>query len=79
MDFAVLNKEKPSEGLLESYKCENAFLVENDCEELERMGVRILLGDFLDDVEEKKLLWEKKDLLRHNPSRISDLLVGLVE
>jgi len=79
LDVVVLNKEKPSEELLESYKKENAFLVENDCEKLEKLGVRILLGDFLDDVEEKKLLWEKKDLLRHNPQKIADLLVGLVD
>ena len=78
LDFVVLNNGRPSDSLLDSYKKEKAFLVENDCEAVRSLGVRVLLGDFLDDVDEKKLLWEKKDLLRHNPSRIAEVLVGLV-
>ena len=79
LDFVILNNRNPPEKLLESYKKEKAFLVENDCEEIEKLGVKILLGDFLDDVDEKKLLWEKKDLLRHNPKKISEVLVNLVK
>ena len=79
LDFVILNNSKPSEELLESYKKENAFLVDTDCEELEKLGVRIFLGSFLDDVEEKKLLWEKKDLLRHNPEKIAELIVCLAK
>ncbi|MFH1359114.1 MAG: uridine diphosphate-N-acetylglucosamine-binding protein YvcK [archaeon] len=79
LDFVILNNNEPSKDLLESYKKENAFLVENDCDELEKLGVRIFLGSFLDDVEEKKLLWEKKDLLRHNPEKIAELIVCLAK
>ena len=78
IDYAVLNSGKPSNELLESYRRENAFLVENDIEVIKEMGVKVIVDDLLDDVDEKKLLWEKKDLLRHNPSKIGELLVRLV-
>ncbi len=79
LDFVILNNGKPSDSLLESYEKENAFLVENDIEEVKKFAKKVLIGDFLDDVKEKKLLWEKKDLLRHNPRRIAGALVGVVE
>ena len=30
---------------------------------VEKLGVSLILGDFLDDVDEKKILWEKKIIL----------------
>jgi len=78
LDYVVLNKGKPSNELLESYRRENAFLVENDIEEISKIGVKVICEELLDDITEKKLLWEKKDLLRHNPSRVAEVLVGLV-
>lgn len=79
LDYVVLNTLKPVEDLIELYKDENAFLVENDLEVVRGMGVEVIEGDFLDDIEEKKLLWEKKDLLRHNPDKIARAIVGLCE
>ena len=36
------------------------------------------MDNFVDDVSEKKLLWEKKNLLRHNSDKIAKVLVGLI-
>ena len=78
LDFVVLNNRDPHEELIESYKLENAHLIENDIDEIENLGVSVIAEDLLDDVKEKKLLWEKKNLLRHDPDKIAEVLVGLV-
>jgi len=78
LDFVVLNSKMPNEELLESYKAENAHLIENDVDEIENLGISVLIEDVLDDVKEKKILWDMKNLLRHDPDKISELLVGLV-
>ncbi len=79
LDFVILNNGRPDQDLINSYAKENAYLVENDFQEVKELGVRVLVGNLLDDVSEKKLLWEKKDLLRHNPGKIAWVLAGLVD
>jgi len=78
LDFVVLNNKSPTDELIEAYKNENAHLIENDIDVIENLGVSVIFEDLLDDVKEKKLLWEKKNLLRHDPDKISELLVGLI-
>ena len=78
LDFVVLNSKKPSEELIKSYKMENAYLIENDIEEIENLGIKVIVENLLDDVKEKKLLWEKKNLLRHDPYKIAEVLIGLI-
>ena len=78
IDYVIANNRNPSKELLDSYKKENGYLVENDASNVEKLGVGLILGDFLDDVDEKKILWEKKDLLRHNPQKIAKELINLV-
>ena len=78
LDFVVLNNRSPDYDLIESYKTENAHLIENDIDEIENLGVSVIAEDLIDDVKEKKLLWEKKNLLRHDPDKISQVLVGLI-
>lgn len=78
LDFVVLNSKSPSDELIESYKNENAYVVETDIDEIENIGVSVIYEDLLDNVKEKKILWEKKNLLRHDPDKIAEVLVGLV-
>ncbi len=42
-------------------------------------NMKIITKNLLDDIQEKKLLWEKKDSLRHNPDKIAKSIVGLIE
>ena len=78
LDFVILNNKSPNEDLIESYKMENAHLIKNDIDKIENSGISVIAEDFLDNVKEKKILWEKKNLLRHDPDKISEVLVGLV-
>jgi len=78
LDYVIVNSKKPDNLLLEEYEKEYAFLVENDFEEIERLGIKIIAEDVLDDSANKKLLWEKKDLLRHDPEKIAKVLMKLI-
>ena len=78
LDFVILNNKSPNDSLIESYKLENAHLIENDIDKIENSGISVIAEDLLDDVKEKRILWEKKNLLRHDPDKISEVLVGLI-
>ena len=78
LDYVILNNEKPGHELIESYARENALLVENDIKEIEKLGVKVILDNFLDKAKEKKLLWEKRDLLRHDSDKVAEVLVGII-
>jgi len=77
LDFVILNDGNPGNELLDSYAKEDAYLVENDIGEVEDLGIKVVCEDLLDSASEKKLLWEKKNLLRHDPDKIAEILVGL--
>jgi len=81
IDYLILNTQKPDENLLQSYKQENAYLVENDIDNIKILfpNLKIITKNLLDDIQEKKLLWEKKYLLRHNPDKIAKVIVNLAE
>ncbi len=79
IDYVIVNTKKPNERLLLGYEKENAFLVVNDFAELEKIGVNVLAEDVLEDNSNKKLLWEKKDLLRHDPEKIAKVLMNLMD
>lgn len=78
LDFVILNNKSPTRELIELYKIENAYLIENDVDEIESFRVNIIMEDLIDDVNEKKLLWEKKNLLRHNPDKVAEVLMRLI-
>ncbi len=80
IEYIILNTQKPDGNLLQSYKQENAYLVENDLDNIKKLypNMKIITKNLLDDIQEKKLLWEKKDLLRHNPDKIAEVLINLL-
>ncbi|MEN9625715.1 MAG: hypothetical protein RL557_43 [archaeon] len=79
LDYVIVNTKRPSERLLEGYQKEHASFVDFDREEIEKIDVQIIEGALLDEAAEKKLLWEKKDLLRHDPEKIAEMIMGIVE
>lgn len=78
IDHVILNTKIPDSDLLEAYKQENAYLVENDVDEIKNLGIKVTADSLLDDISEKKLLWEKRYLLRHDPEKIAKVLIGLM-
>jgi uncharacterized cofD-like protein len=76
-DYVIVNTKNPAGHLIDAYKKEHSGVVENDFESLEKLGVKVIAEDVLDEGAEKKPLWEKLDLLRHDPDKIARVLVGL--
>jgi len=77
IDYIILNKEKPSERLIKQYAKDNSYTVENDIEKIKKLGIVPIEGELIEDVKEKKILWEKTSLLRHDSNKVAELIVSL--
>jgi len=78
LDYAVLNSNRPPEPVLERYRKENADVVTAD-PEVHSLGVEIVEEDLVEDIQHMRILWEKQDLLRHDPAKLAHLLRSLVK
>lgn len=78
IDYIILNTQKPNQDILEAYKKENAHLIENDISTIEQLDIKAIQEGVLDKTAEKKLLWEKKDLLRHDPDKVAEVIMELI-
>jgi len=80
LDCAVFNSEIPESAILDRYRADGADIVTAGAAARE-LGVRIVEANLIEDLEEKRVLWEKQDLLRHHPDKLADavcrLYVGL--
>jgi len=78
VDYVLINTKLPDKRLLAEYEKEHASIVTNDFSELEKLSVKIVADSLLDESSARKLLWEKKDLLRHDPDKVARLIMQLV-
>ena len=76
LDYVVLNSTVPPEPVLERYRGEGAALVTAD-PALETLGVKIVQEDLCEDISHMRILWEKQDLLRHDPVKLATILRSL--
>ncbi len=67
----VVNKTIPPRDVLDRYEADGALLV-TPTEELYRMGVPVRETDLIEDVGQQRVLWDKKDWLRHHPDKLAD-------
>jgi uncharacterized cofD-like protein len=67
-DYALLNRTPVSEALKAKYALEGAAQIVNDLEEIEKLGVRPIEGDYLDETAE---------VARHATDRIARDLLAL--
>lgn len=69
VDFIVCNDKIGSQDLLARYARQQAFPVAIDKPEIESMGVRLISTNLITE----------PDLIRHNPERLADIIVSLIE
>jgi len=77
LDAVLANSNVPPNSLLDRYHEEGADLVRMD----DRMGasrVQIILDDLVENLDQKRILWEKQDLLRHDPEKLAELIWNLL-
>ena len=71
VDYALFNSQFPSEDILDRYRREGAAPVLPD-PDMDFGGVEVLTANLVEDLDQKRVLWEKQDLLRHHPDKLAD-------
>ncbi len=68
---------RPRMAILARYHGEAAELVRID-DQLGAHRVQIILDDLVENLDHKRILWEKQDLLRHDPEKLAELIWNLL-
>ncbi|NQT19422.1 MAG: uridine diphosphate-N-acetylglucosamine-binding protein YvcK [Planctomycetes bacterium] len=77
VDYVLLNDNIPSDEILQRYADEGAELVVPG--DVDGLGVQIIRADLVEDIQNKRALWEKQDLLRHDPAKLADAIIKLCD
>jgi len=77
LHVVLANSNVPSPPVLERYREEGAELVRVD-ERIAERRVQIILDDLVEDLDQHRILWEKQDLLRHDPEKLASLIWNLL-
>ncbi|MFQ5962721.1 MAG: YvcK family protein [Candidatus Scalinduaceae bacterium] len=72
LDYALVNNNFPRKEIMEKYKNEGAEIVtlDKDLEEID--NVKVVITDLIENIEQRRVLWEKQDLIRHDPEKLAD-------
>jgi uncharacterized cofD-like protein len=73
LDGVIVNSNTPREEILRRYEQEGAYIAEIT-PELRELGPRVIEADLVEDIDQTRVLWEKQDLLRHNPDKLADTI-----
>ena len=71
LDYVLVNDNFPRKEIIEKYKKEGADIVSLD-EDLENNNVAVEITDLIENLDQKRILWEKQDLIRHDPEKLAD-------
>jgi len=77
LDAVLVNSNVPPPNILDRYRSEGADLVRVD-DKIANHRVRIVLDDLVEDLDQRRILWEKQDLLRHDPEKLAELIWNLL-
>ncbi|MFW5923725.1 MAG: uridine diphosphate-N-acetylglucosamine-binding protein YvcK, partial [Planctomycetota bacterium] len=73
VDVMITNSTRPGPDILRRYQEDGAELLPPD-PELDQLNVDIVAADLIEDIDGPRVLWEKQDLLRHNPDKLGDTI-----
>ncbi|HDY66204.1 MAG: uridine diphosphate-N-acetylglucosamine-binding protein YvcK [Candidatus Scalindua sediminis] len=71
LDYVLVNDNFPNDDILEKYRSEGAEIIAID-EDLTKINVEVEVTDLIENIEQKRILWEKQDLIRHDPEKLAD-------
>ncbi len=71
LDYVLINNNFPNDDILEKYKREGAEIIAID-KDLAKTNVKVEVTDLIENIEQKRVLWEKQDLIRHDPEKLAD-------
>ncbi|MBI4707996.1 MAG: YvcK family protein [Candidatus Omnitrophica bacterium] len=70
LDYCIVNIGEIPQEILQRYARENSYLVINDRKKIENFGYRVIEDDFA---------VIEKEVIRHDPSRLARIILGLTE
>jgi len=77
LDAVLVNSNVPPEALLDRYREEGAELVRID-DKISEHRVQMIFDDLVENLDHRRILWEKHDLLRHDPEKLAELIWDLL-
>ena len=78
LDAVIVNSYIPPDEVMAAYERDGAALVLPDDELRSRTKLRIIEENLVEDIHSQRILWEKQDLLRHDPTKLAFLLVRML-
>jgi uncharacterized cofD-like protein len=76
LDYVLVNNTVPPEDILARYEEAGASLLLPD-DDLRSLGPQIVEDDLCEDLSHERVLWEKQDLLRHDPAKLAHIIMEL--
>lgn len=70
LDYVLVNKTTPPAQIVRKYEAKNSPLVKLD-PGLDKLGVKVIRADLVEKIDRTRILWEKADLLRHDPDKLA--------
>ncbi|HHT9130518.1 MAG TPA: uridine diphosphate-N-acetylglucosamine-binding protein YvcK [Candidatus Brocadiaceae bacterium] len=71
LEYVIVNNNFPRKDIIDKYQKEGAAVVSMD-EGVYSSNVNVKKADLVEDFNQKRILWEKQDLLRHDPDKLAD-------
>jgi len=81
LDAVLLNSGRPSLAALARYAADGVLLLQPDAAEIAgiaALGVEPIMRDLAEQADEQRILWNKQDSVRHDPTKLSAALKELV-
>jgi uncharacterized cofD-like protein len=77
LDYIILNTKIPPKELLGVYEKEHSPMVKIDDPNLVKFKAKVIKADIVEDIKEIEVLWNKRNLLRHDSNKIAEILIDL--
>jgi uncharacterized cofD-like protein len=72
LDYAIINSRQPPSDILDRYIQDDAHFV---CPQGYVGDIQLICEDVMEDIKVKRILWEKQDLIRHDPDKLAKVLI----
>ncbi|MCK5108028.1 MAG: uridine diphosphate-N-acetylglucosamine-binding protein YvcK, partial [Nanoarchaeota archaeon] len=76
LDYVIFNDKKPPKDLLDKYEQDFSDFIELD-EGLHKIKAKKVITDLVEDIDKIEVLWNKRNLLRHDSSKIAEIIFNL--
>ncbi|MCP5005544.1 MAG: uridine diphosphate-N-acetylglucosamine-binding protein YvcK [Planctomycetes bacterium] len=76
LDYVLINNNIPNDSVLVKYRKEGADIITID-KDLATINVDVETEDLIENIDLDRILWEKQDLIRHDPDKLANSICKL--